>query len=153
MKKCKVVKYLIRSKRTTFFQEISDSCFSDPRRFWGYFNRLTKRSTIPEAVELNGSSYTNSENKATAFNSYFFSVFNTDTSIPGNLPTSPYTDNIVSISYEEVALALQCLNVSKTPGPDELHPRNLKECAHELSASLCIIFNKSIHFTSIQERN
>ena len=145
--KRKEVKYLIRSKRTTFLQEISDSCFSHPNRFGGYFNRLTKRSTIPDTVELNGSSYTNSEDKATAFNTYFSSVFNTDTSIPGNLPTSPYTDNIVStlgFSYEEVASALQCLNVSKTPGPDELHPRILKECAYELSTSLCIIFNKSI---------
>ena len=145
--KRKEVKHLIRFKRTTFFQEISDSCFSDPKRFWGYFNRLTKRSTIPEAVELNGLSYTNSEDKATAFNTYFSSVFNTDTSIPGNLSTSPYTDNIVStlkFFYEEVASALQCLNVSKTPGPDELHPRILKECAHELSTSLCIIFSKSI---------
>ena len=100
--KRKEVKYLIRSKRTTFLQEISDSCFSDP-------NRLTKRSTIPDTVELNGSSYTNSEDKATAFNTYFSSVFNTDTSMPGNLPTSPYTDNIVStleFSYEEVASAL-----------------------------------------------
>ena len=144
--KRKEVKYLIRSKRTTFLQEISDSCFSDPNRFWGYFNRLTKRSTIPDTVELNSSSYTNSEDKATAFNTYFSSVLNTDTSIPGNLPTSPYTDNIVStleFSYEEVASALQCLNVSKTPGPDELHPRILKECAYELSTSICIIFNKS----------
>ena len=141
------VKHLIRFKRTTFFQEISDSCFSDPKRFWGYFNRLTKRSTIPEAVELNGLSYTNSEDKATAFNTYFSSVFNTDTSIPDNLPTSPYTDNIVStlkFFYEEIASVLQCLNVSKTPGPDELHPRILKECAHKLSTSLCIIFSKSI---------
>ena len=98
-------------------------------------------------MSLNGSSYTNSEDKATAFNTYFSSVFNTDTSIPGNLPSFPYTDNIVftlEFSYEEVASALQCLNVSKTSGPDELHPRILKECAHELSTSLCIIFNKSI---------
>ena len=114
--KRKEVKYLIRSKRTTFLQEISDSCFSNTNRFWGYFNRLTKRSTIPDTVELNGSSYTNSEDKATA----------------------------LEFSYEEVASALQCLNVSKTPGPDELHPRILKECAYELSTSICIIFNKSI---------
>ena len=106
--KRKEVKYLIRSKRTTFLQK-------DPKRFGGYFNRLTKRSTFPEAVELTGSSYTNSKDKATAFNTYFSSVFNTDTSIPDNLPTSPCTDNIVStleFSYEEVASALQRLNVS-----------------------------------------
>ena len=68
---------------------------------------------------LNGSSYSNSEDKATAFNTYLSSVFNTDTSIPGNLPTSPYKESIAStleFSHEEVASATQCLNVSTWPG-------------------------------------
>ena len=141
------VKYLIRSKRMAFLQGITDSCFSDPKRFWGYFNRLTKRSSIPKEIELNGLSYSYSKDKASAFNTNFSSVFSTDTSIPSSLPTSPYTDDIVSTqqcSHEEATSALQCLNVSKTPGPDGLHPRMLKECAHELTASLCVLFNKSI---------
>jgi hypothetical protein len=40
--------------------------------------------------------------------------------------------------------SLQNLNSSKTPGPDNLHPRSLKECANELAPSLCLIFNKSL---------
>ena len=87
--KRKEVKYLTRSKRMAFLQGISDSRFSDPKRFWGYFNRLTKRSSIPEAVELNALSYFDSKHKASAFNTYFSSVFNTYTSIPTSLPTSP----------------------------------------------------------------
>ena len=137
-----------------FLQGISDSCFSDPKQFWGYFNRLTKRSSIPEAVELNVLSYSDSKDKVSAFNTYFSSVFNTDTSIPSSLPTSPYTDNIVStlqFSHEEVASALQCLIVSKTPGPDGLHPRILEKCAHELAASSCVLFNKSIRLGRVPE--
>ena len=35
------------------------------------------------------------------------------------------------------------LNEFKSPGPDELHPRMLKELAEEISEPLAIIFEKS----------
>ena len=41
-------------------------------------------------------SYSDSKDKASAFNTFFSSVFNTDTSISSSPPTSPYADNIVS---------------------------------------------------------
>ena len=49
-----------------------------------------------------------------------------------------------NFSHEEVLSSLQNLNSSKTPGPDNLHPRILKQCANELAPSLCLIFNKSL---------
>ena len=145
--KRKKIKYLIRSKRIAFLKNISDSCFSHPNRFWSYFNRLTRRSNIPETIELNGRSHSDARSKANTFNTYFTTVFNADTSTPSNLPSSPYTNDIVStleFSHEEVLSSLQNLNSSKTPGPDNLHPRILKECANELAPSLCSIFNKSL---------
>ena len=50
----------------------------------------------------------------------------------------------LEFSIEEVLSALQSLNPSKTPGPDRLHPRILKECANKLANSLCLMFNKSL---------
>ena len=63
------------------------------------------------------------------------------------LPSSPFTNDTISsieLSNEDVLSALQSLNPSKTPGPDELHPRILKECANDLAPSLCMLFNKSL---------
>ena len=40
--------------------------------------------------------------------------------------------------------ALNSLNISKSPGPDEVHPRVLKELACELSYPLTLLFNKSM---------
>ncbi|CAB3987353.1 Hypothetical predicted protein [Paramuricea clavata] len=117
-------------------KNISDSCISHPDRFWSYFNRLTRRSNIPETVDLNGRSHSDARSNANAFNTYFTTVFNSDTSIPSNLPSSLYTHDIVStleFSHEEVLSSLQNFNSSKTPGPDNLHPRILKECANELA--------------------
>ena len=141
------VKYLIRSKRMAYLKSISNSHSSDPNRFWSYFNRLTRHSNIPESVELNGSTCSDTITKADAFNTYFTSVFNNDTSTPSGPPTSPFTSDIIStlkFSTEEVLSALQSVNPSKTPGPDRLHSTILKECANELANSLCLIFNKSL---------
>ena len=143
----KELKYLIRSKRSSYIKDISDSCFSQPNRFWSYFNRLTKRSSLPDTVELNGTSFSDSESKATAFNNYFSSVLNADTSLPDNLPSVPHTvTEIASIvlTSEDVLSALNHLDPSKTPGPDNLHPKILKECAAELAPSLYVLFNQSL---------
>ena len=128
-----------------YLKSISNSRSSDPNRFWSYFNRLTRHSNIPESVELNGSTYSDTITKADAFNTYFTSVFNNDTSIPSGPPSSPFTSDITStleFSTEEVLSALQSVNPSKTPGPERLHPKILKECANKLANSLYLIFNK-----------
>ena len=48
--------------------------------------------------------------------------------------------------------ALKSLNVSKSPGPDEIHPRILKELSYELSKPLTMLFNKSIHDGKIPDK-
>ena len=48
--------------------------------------------------------------------------------------------------------ALKSLNVSKSPGPDEIHPRILKELSLELSKPLTMLFNKSIHDGKIPDK-
>ena len=44
---------------------------------------------------------------------------------------------------KEVEKLLKKLNIYKSPGPDSLPPRILKECASVLSSPLCFFFNKS----------
>ena len=40
--------------------------------------------------------------------------------------------------------ALNNLNASKSPGPDKVHPRILKELALELSHPLTLLFDKTL---------
>ena len=65
---------------------------------WGYFNRLTKCSPVPDTVELNGSSYSTADSKAAVFSSYFSSVFNTDCALPDDLPSTPFTESSFVLS-------------------------------------------------------
>ena len=142
------VKYLVRSKRTDYMKVISDNSLSQPKRFWSFFNRLSNRPTIPDTVTAaDDSTFTSPEAKAEAFNTYFASVFNPLEALPANINDDPYTDNTIYdiiLCREEVLEALRKLDPSKTPGPDLIHPRILKECADELAPSLCALFNLSL---------
>jgi hypothetical protein len=48
------------------------------------------------------------------------------------------------ISPENVVKKLNALKISKSPGPDGLHPRVLKEVCSEISQPLSLIMNKSL---------
>ena len=80
-------------------------------------------------------------------NCYFSSVFTHEQS---NLPEfDNFIDdklNNILCNANEVENHLKELNAHKSQGPDMISPRILKECAQELSTSLCTLFNKS--FTS-----
>ena len=49
---------------------------------------------------------------------------------------------IVSIPADKIKKKLDNLNPYKSPGPDELHPKILKELSNELSLTLSLIFSK-----------
>ena len=67
---------------------------------------------------------------------------NEHTQIPLLDRYAPFMDNIVS--EEGVTKLLKGLNPSEALGPDELHPRVLKELATELSPVFAHLFQQSI---------
>jgi len=52
--------------------------------------------------------------------------------------------NDIDFYEKDVWQLLQKLNSSKSPGPDNIHPRVLKECADQLAKPLCILFKASL---------
>ena len=53
------------------------------------------------------------------------------------------------INEEMVLKQLNSLKIDKSPGPDELHPRLLKELAKSLTKPFGIIFNQSLRLKMI----
>ena len=62
--------------------------------------------------------------------------------------SAPFMEDIV-VTKEGVTKLLKGLNLSKALGPDELHPRVLKELAIELGPLFAHIFQQSIDFGEI----
>ena len=50
----------------------------------------------------------------------------------------------IDFSKEDVKIILSSLDISKSPGPDNFHPRILKELSNELSEPLFLLFSKSL---------
>ena len=50
----------------------------------------------------------------------------------------------VEITESDVYDVLRSLKTDKSPGPDNIHPRVLKECARELAESLAALFQTSM---------
>ena len=96
---------------------------------------------------------TNSDkDKANTLTDFFSSVFTTETkdknpSLEGiNIS---YNMGTLVIDEEKVKKRLHELNISKSPGPDGLHPRIILDLYEELGKPIAIIFKNSIENKNI----
>ena len=83
--------------------------------------------------------------QAEEFNGQFTDVFNKSehTQVPLPNRSAPFLKEI-HVSAEGVTKLLKGLNPSKALGPDELHPRVLKELAFELGSMFAHLFQQSV---------
>ena len=83
--------------------------------------------------------------KASEFNGQFTDVFTKSehSQVPLLDRSAPFMEDIV-VTKEGVTKLLKGLNPSKAVGPDELHPRVLKELATELGTVFAHLFQQSI---------
>ena len=106
-----------------------------PRTFTGT-SMIRKKAAqgIPPLKKGNGGGVAQSESeKAAEFNGQFTDVFTKSeySQVPLLDRSAPFMEDIV-VTKEGVTKLLKGLNPSKAFGPDELHPRVLKELATEL---------------------
>ena len=119
---------------------------ANPRDFYRYINSQKKDNHgIPALKRRGGTGITASETEqAGEFNSQFTDVFNKSDHIevPFLSRSASFMDHSV-VSNEGVTKLLKGLNPSKALGPDELHPRVLKELATEFGPVFAHLFQKS----------
>ncbi|CAB4012394.1 Hypothetical predicted protein, partial [Paramuricea clavata] len=88
------------------------------------------------------------------FNDYFSSIVSgSDKTTQTDNPSSPTDSNLseLILSPDDVLAALLSLDTNKATGPDEIPSRILKECAHQIAPSLCLLFNQSLRHGSLPE--
>jgi hypothetical protein len=137
---------------------VAAECKENPKKFWKFIKSRTKsRSGIGDievVIENSKISLQDDVAKAEAFNDYFSSVFTMEP--PGDfaeMAKITVKENMQSFKITEEAIAkkLLKLKIDKSPGPDSLHPRVLKEISIEISSPLKHIFEISLQQGIIPE--
>jgi hypothetical protein len=145
------VRKATRKGRRDFEMSIAKDVKENPKRFWSYVNSKTKsRSEIPDLKVIQNDKervITSDQEKVNEFGRFFGEVLTVEADVPGeNLVQHRVMTSMseIQITREVVFKKLRNLKTDKSPGPDHIYPKILKEAAEELASPLCEIFNRSL---------
>ena len=153
---CKIrnkVKSITKKTQRNYENSLAKKAKDNPKAIWQYINSKSKiKEGITELnIDPNNSNSkltSNNQEKSEILNNYFSSVFTIepDGEMPAFQPDLNVQETMkpLSIKEEQVKKILQKLKISKSPGPDGLHPRFLRELAPQLCKPLTLIFNNSL---------
>ena len=150
------VRTLTRKITKQFEKQIAQQVKENPKKFWKYARSKTKtKNSIPDLFK--DDDYTEStksdKEKANVLADFFTSVFTVEGD--GEMPHLDKIDvpplETMTIYTDKVKKKLDKLNISKSPGPDGVHPRVLKEVSKSLCIPLAKIFDTSIRTGQIPE--
>ena len=137
----------IRKQHDLYAHNLVGDVKAHPKDFYRYINSQKKDTQgIPPLKKRNGGGVAQSESEnAAEFNGQFTDVFTKSeySQVPFLDRLAPFMEDIV-VTKEGVTKLLKGLNPSKALGPNELHPRVLKELAIELGPIFAHLFQQSI---------
>ena len=134
--------------KKSFERKLTSEIKSNPKSFWRYVQSKNKfRQGIGDLEKPDGTIANDDADKAETLNLFFASVFTKE-----DLSLVPALDlricdkqlDTVCFNYENVKKAIMRLDQSKSPGPDNIHNRILKELMDDISRPLAHLFNKSM---------
>jgi hypothetical protein len=134
---------LVMSKELHLAKEAKNN----PKCFYQYVASKTKpKENVSNLLKEDGTLTQNDREKTEVLNDFFGSVFINEPK--DNIPTLDCGLDLdiqtLSVTQVQMCKALKALKVNKSPGPDEINPRILKELCNELSYPLTILFNKTM---------
>ena len=146
------IKADVKKQHDLYVNNLVGDIKANPRDFYRYINGQKKDTQgIPPLKRRNVNGVAESElEQADELNGQFTDVFNKNEHSQVPLPnrSAPFMNDIV-VSAVGVTKLLKGLNPSKALGPDELHPRVLKELASELGPVFAHLFQQSIDMGEI----
>ncbi|CAM5109435.1 unnamed protein product [Eretmochelys imbricata] len=138
----------VRKAKSQVELDLAKGIKTNSKRFYSHINKKkTKKEEVGPLNTEDGVEVKDNLGMAQYLNKYFASVFNKakeDLRDNGSM-TNGNEDMEVDITISEVEAKLEQLNGNKSGGPDNLHPRILKELAHEIASPLARIFNESVN--------
>ena len=144
------VSNLMKEAEILFEENIAKESKTNPKKLWKYIKSRTKpRSNISHLINRKTGKLTETEQEqANVLADQFSSVMvkEPDGELPDIedkvLKTSPLS--YIHITEEMVLKKLKNLDPSKSPGPDGIHPRVLKEIATAIAPALTELYNNII---------
>ena len=119
---------------------------SDNKKFFSFLKSMRKETAGVPPLKHQGTTASDTIDKANTLNNQFHSVFTTDTDheMPdlGNNVYNKMKD--INITVQGVLKLLKNLNPNKASGPDEVTPRILKELHVELAPAITLLFQRSM---------
>ena len=143
------VKWETRKAKRAREAKVAKDAKLNPKAFFQYVASKTKlKEAISNLTQKDGTLTEDDEGKAKVLSDFFGSVFTKEDL--SNVPefSHPNVQNILSnvtIADTDVCNSLKSLKVCKSPGPDGIHPRVLKELANELAYPLKLLFEKTVN--------
>ena len=141
-----MVKRDCNSARRSYVNKPSEELAgNNPKAFLKYVNSKRKGTNDLILFKVGDKEITDDMEIAESMNTYFSTVFTKETfdSFPTMNRVMEEKLCDIQCSVDEVEQYLNNMNVSKSPGPDNILPRILKECASAIAPSLTSIFNRS----------
>ena len=144
------VNKILKDAELKFETNIANEAKLNPKKLWKYVASQSKvKSTISPLKNKKTAKLTaNEKEQAEVLAAQFASVMVEEPTgdiphLPNkNLKTPPL--DTINVTPEMVLKKLNNLDATKSPGPDETHPRILKEAASSIAPALAILFNSTL---------
>ena len=150
---CNKLHQLTKQLHLDFGSKLAANCKNNPKKFWNYISsKDPNRRNIKRLMREDNSEAANLREIAELLNQQFASVFTSESD--GQLPPVPLsntTSQMTEIIINKAAILKQLLNLdaNKSAGPDNIHPRLLKEVASIITAPLTNIFQSLLNSSTI----
>ncbi len=136
------VKNLVDRKMEDSFEEENNRNHIT-KKFWSYVKSKSSFHRIPELVNYEGRMRSDREDQCNLFNEYFYNQFSEPSLYNIAIDFSSDVNFQIDFTPDRVQNLLSELNPNKAQGPDGIHGRVLKNCAHSLSLPLSTLFRFS----------
>ena len=151
------VKNTMRKAKKAYERGICYNSKNNPKAFWSHVRQQlkTKSGVAPLLADKNDPNSTKflDIEKANILQEQFSSVFIREP-LDDILVPEKRTDALIAeihVTAEMIVKLIEKLNVNKSCGPDQIHPRMLIELRHIISEPLAILMNKTLQEQVIPE--
>ena len=150
----RTVRKLTKNAKNAYELKVARQAKTDPKGFYQLY-RTKNRETIGPLRISDGELVNSGEEMSKIMNEYFLTVFTQETvqDVPEaeQVFNGEENDKLVDIiiTKDIVEQEIDKLKKFKSPGPDEVYPRVLKECKEVISEALVSVFRKSLDSSKV----